>query len=227
MTIAIRWRPFIIAFTILFLTYGGYFYWDNYIKIIPEELMGKTIQRLSGLEGYTYKMELKLISNGHERQISSIKGERKDVDNFHLIGVIEGTPVEAYHLENTTYLKAGEAGKWMVIEGNKVFDQDLFMVEIDPLASFNFIKVEDLIYQGRKEIDGQKAHQLTFTPQLEHPFMNKHWFNFQYTLWLRTNGELIKGEVKGNLKARPEDQLFLILEIIDYDPKINLRPPAL
>lgn len=226
MTIFIRFKPFLIALSIILISYAGYYYWDTRIKIVPEELMAKTANRLSQLEEYRYRVELKLVSNGYERHISSVEGERKNADAFHLKGVIEGTPIEAFHLENVTYLKAGENGKWMTIPGNQVFEQELFMVEINPLASLKFINIEDLVYEGRASLNGKKLHQLSFTSELEHPFMNKHWFGFQYTVWLKPNGELVKGEVKANLRARPEDRFFMTVEITDYYPEIELKPPV-
>ncbi|MFA5535957.1 MAG: hypothetical protein WDA53_02175 [Bacillota bacterium] len=225
MTIFIRLKPFLAALVVLLVSYAGYYYWENYLKIIPEELLAKTTEKLTAVENYRYKVELKLIANGQERNISDVEGERKGEEGFHLSGVIQGTPIEAYHINNITYLKAGEKGKWMTIPGNRVFEQDLFMVEIDPLASLNFIKVDNLVYAGRVNYKGQKLHQLSFAPELEHPFMNKHWFGFQYTLWLKTNGELVKGEVAANLKARPEDRFYLTIEITDYHAKIQLEPP--
>lgn len=226
MTIFIRFKPFLIALSIILASYAGYFYWDTKVKIVPEELLVKTAEKLADLEDYRYKVELKLVSNGHERHISSIEGERKGTEGFHLKGVIEGTPIEAYHVENTTYLKAGEQGKWMTIPGNRVFEQDLFMVEIDPLASLKFVKIENLVYEGKVNFNGQKLHQLSFTPELDHPFMNKHWSDFQYTIWLKSNGELAKAEVRAILKAKPDDRFFMMVEITDYNAKIRLEPPV-
>ncbi len=226
MTIFVRLKPFLIAMSIILFSYGGYYYWNNYLKIVPEELLVKTVEKLATVENYRYKVELKLIANGHERNISSIEGERRGKEGFHLFGVIQGTPIDAYHIENTTYLKAGEKGKWMTIPGNQVFEQDLFMIEIDPLSSLKFTKIDNLVYTGKINYDGQKLHQLSFMSEPDHSFMNKHWFGFQYTLWLKTNGELVKGEIAANLKARPEDRFYMTVEITDYPAKIQLEPPV-
>lgn len=226
MAITIRWKPLFITIIIGILTYGGYFYWQNYYKVIPEDLMARTMEQLGQLESYRYRIKLELMTEGYERYISQVEGIRTKEGDFHLQGTIEGTPIEAYHIGDITYLKTGEGEKWMTIPGNKVFTQDLFMVEINPLASFNFIQVNELSYLGRKEFEGRKLHVLRCKPELDHPFMVKYWHDFTYELMVRINGELIRTEVEAILQAKPNDSMTMVIELMDYNQSFHLTPPV-
>lgn len=226
MTIKLRWKPLLFLLLWALAAYGGYVYWEKNIKIVPEALLQRTLARLSGLQSYRYMVDLRLFAEGHERYISDVEGARAGQDSFFLRGTIEGTEIEAYHIDGTTYLKSGDQGKWMTISGNEVFDQELFMVEINPLASFNFTEVLEFSYRGTKKIDGQKLHILLVKPELNHPFMEKHWRDFEYTLYVKRNGELVRGEVSAVLKAKPSDTMHMVVEIRDYNAKIELTPPV-
>ncbi|NLL19760.1 MAG: hypothetical protein GX262_12165 [Clostridia bacterium] len=226
MTLSIRWKPLIFFVMLAMLAYGGYYYWDTRIKIIPEELFQKTLEKLSQLESFRYNVELRLNTGGHERNISQIQGERDGAGAFFLTGTIEGTKIEAYHVDNNTYLRTGDAEKWMTIPGNEVFDQELFMIEIDPLAGFRFTRADEFTYLGPVKLEDQKLYILNLQPEIDHPFMVKHWRDFDYTLYVKRNGDLVKAEVTGVLKAKPTDTMTMVVEFWDYNAKIKLEPPV-
>lgn len=226
MTIKVRWKPLVIVLLFGIIAAGGYYYWDTYIKIVPETLLQRTLDKLAALRSYRYTVDLRLFAEGHERYISDIEGERAEDGSFYLKGVIEGTNIEAYHIDGTTYLKTGDQDKWMTIAGNEVFDQELFMVEINPLASFNFTEIGEFAYQGTRKIDEQKLHILSLRPKLNHPFMVKHWKDFEYVLYVKKNGELVRGEISAVLKSKPSDTMHMVVEIKDYNARIGLVPPV-
>lgn len=226
MTISVRWKPLIFLIILVMIIYGGYYYWDNRIKIIPEELFERTLVKLSQLESYRYNVDLRLNTGGHERHISQVQGERAGAGAFHLIGIIEGTKIEAYHVGNNTYLKTGDGEKWMTIPGNEVFDQELFMIEIDPLAGFRFTQTGEFTYLGPVKLDKQKLYILNLQPEIDHPFMVKHWRDFDYTLYVKRSGDLVKAEITGVLKAKPSDTMTMVVEIWDYNARIQLEPPV-
>lgn len=226
MTIKVRWKPLVIFLLFCLVAYGGYYYWDTYIKIVPETLLQRTLDKLAALKSYRYAVDLRLFAEGHERYISDIEGERAGDGSFYLKGVIQGTNIEAYHINGTTYLKSGDQDKWMTIAGNEVFDQELFMVEINPLASFHFTEIGEFSYHGKRKIDQQKLHILSLRPKLDHPFMVKHWQDFEYTLYVKKNGDLVKGVITAALKSKPSDTMHMVVEIRDYNARIELVPPV-
>lgn len=226
MTIKVRWKPLVIFLLLCFVACGGYYYWDKYIKVVPEILLQRTLDKLTELKSYRYAVNLRLFAEGHERYISDIEGERAGDGSFYLKGVIEGTSIEAYHIDGTTYLKSGDQEKWMTIAGNEVFDQELFMVEINPLASFNFTEIDEFSYLGTRKLDEQKLHILSLRPKIDHPFMVKHWQDFEYTLYVKKNGDLVRGEITAVLKAKPSDTMHMVVDIKDYNARIELVPPV-
>ncbi|HHY60990.1 MAG TPA: hypothetical protein GX504_10255 [Clostridia bacterium] len=226
MTIKVRWKPLLFLVLFSLVAYGGYRYWDKNIKIVPEVLLQRALERIEGVESYRYRVDLRLVAGGYDRYISAVNGVRAGRDAFFLEGTIEGTPIEAYHIDGTTYLRTGDQEKWMTIPGNEVFEQELFMVEIDPLASFKFSAVKEFSYRGTAKIDGQKLHILFVKPELDHPFMTKHWRDFEYLLYVKRNGELVRGEISAVLKAKPSDTMHLVVEIKDHNAKIELVPPV-
>ncbi|NLC76024.1 MAG: hypothetical protein GX750_00125 [Clostridia bacterium] len=226
MAITVRWKPLVLLLVVALLGYGGYYYWDTRIKIVPEELLQSTLEKLSQLHSYCYRVDLRLNAGGHERYISAVEGKRADAYSFYLQGTIEGTKIEAYHLGGNTYLRTGDAQKWMTIAGNEVFDKDLFMVEIDPLAGFRFKEIHEFAYLGPVKIEKQKLYILSLRPDVDHSFMNKHWRDFRYTLYVKRNGELVKAEVNGILKAKPTDSMTMVVELWSYNEPIKLEPPV-
>lgn len=226
MTIKVRWKPLLFFVLLGLMAHGGYWYWDRNIKIVPEVLLERALERLARVESYRYAVDLRLLAGGYDRYISDVTGARVGRDSFFLEGTIQGTAIEAYHIDGTTYLKTGDQGKWMTIPDNEVFDQELFMVELDPLASFRFREIIEFSYRGTTKIDGQKLHILWVKPDLDHPFMEKHWRDFEYLLYVKRNGELVKGEIFAVLKAKPSDTMHLVVDIWDCNAEIELVPPV-
>ena len=227
MVIKLRWKPLLALLAFLVVSYGGYYYYETRIKVVPEELLSETLENLRNLKSYRYKVDLRLQRGEHERQISLIEGEKAGDGSFHIWGMIEGTQVDIYHLGRVTYMQMAPDGKWMIVPQNQVFDGDLFMTEINPQATFLFTGISKLEYFGRESVDGMKLHLLTCDPVIQNSFLEKHWEDFTYRLWVQRKGpHLARAEIQARLKANNSDLMRMLVEFKDFNQDIDLQPPV-
>jgi hypothetical protein len=227
MVIKLRWKPLLVLLALLLVGYSGYFYYETRIKVVPEKLLSESLENLQKLRSYRYKVDLCLQRGEHQRQISLIEGERAADGSFHIWGTIEETPVDIYHLGRVTYMQVAPDGKWMTVPQNEVFAGDLFLTEINPQATFRFAGVSDLAYHGRDTVDGMKLHLLSCNPVVRNSFLEKHWQDFSYRLWVERRGPyLVRAEIQAKLKANDTDTMLMLVEFKDHNQHIDLQPPV-
>lgn len=211
---------------VIVLAVCGYYYYDSKIKIIPEELLQQALQNTIKADSYRYHVQLTMQVDDRSIQLSDLDGEKANARDFHLSGKMQEQPIEVYQINNVTYLKDGVDGKWMVIPDNSVFEDDYFMAEINPLASFNFTSLNQLEYRGLEKSGGKKYYVLSCAPEIKNDFLTRFWQDFEYKLYVeKRSKKLLKAEVEAVNKAKPADTLTMTVEIKDLNAHIKLTPP--
>ncbi|MDS1029182.1 hypothetical protein RDV78_01515 [Bacillota bacterium LX-D] len=222
----IIWLVILLMLALAFVTWGGYYYYNNFLKIDPNQLIEETLKKTLQTDSYRFHVKLQLQVDGRQVQLSDVQGEKANSKDFHIKGKMQNQDVEVFQINNVTYLKNGLQEKWIVVPDNPVFETESFLAEINPISSFNFSELIKLNYLGKTKEKFKKYYVFECTPTVYNQFLAKFWHNFKYKIWVEQGSRrIVKAEVTANSKAKPTDTLSMLVELKDYNAKIKLHPP--
>lgn len=216
----------VLTLFIILVGGSGYYYYENYIKVIPEELIQQALDQTLGARSYRYHVKIEMSVDNTPVIISDVEGEKANDKDFHIFGTMQDQQVEVFQIGNVTYMKDSLSDKWMVIPENPVFETEYFLAEINPLASFVFTNLTDLQYLGREKIGDDKYYVLNCKPEVNNEFLTRFWESFEYKLWIDRGKKIVRAEVKAINKAKPTDFLVMVVDLKDFNAKIKLEPPV-
>ena len=134
--------------------------------------------------------------------------------------------VEAYQIEDTTYLREGNSDKWMVMENNNIMTMQQFTTEINPLSNFSFAVPDTVDLIGKEKIDDRNCIVLECMPHVENQILNLHWKNFRYKFWVDKGKKVIaKAEVIAENKENAKSHLDLRMTLGDFNKIDNISAP--
>jgi hypothetical protein len=209
------------------ISWGGYVYYYANLKVYPDLILQEALQHAMSANSYRYQVEVRVKVNNQERKLSSISGEKTGGD-LYFYGLIHNQEVKVYQIGDRTYLWDPITGRWAAIPSNRPFDQPHFLVEANPIASFNFVSVDRITYLGREKIGNRKAYVIHCFPEVKNEFMNAWFKDFSYKIWIDTrNNAILKALIKGFFRDRPENSVFIKLKFKDYGADIKLTAPVI
>ena len=214
----------IILISILALAGKAYHEWVN--LVIPEELLPQAIERTISVDSYRYQVALQLRINGENRLLSHVRGERQH-NQFHLQGEIAGQEVDVIYVNNRIYLKDAISGRWIVNHGGNIFQQDLFMIEVNPIASLKYESLSNINYLGieRGRID---AYVIEYTPVVTNQMLTTYWQDFRYTVWIdRRSNMIFKLEIFADHRDASHNGLHMQLLLYDFNERFDIQAPVI
>lgn len=220
-----NWKTVVVIILVSILSMAGKVYYEWVNRVIPEELLPQAIERTTSVNSYRYHVGLKLTVNGDDRLLSKVKGERQN-GQFHLQGEIAGQEVDVIYVNNKVYMKDAVSGRWMVNHGGDIFQQDLFMIEVNPVASLEYEALNNINYLGieKGKVD---AYVMEYTPVVVNQMLATYWRNFKYKVWIEKRFKRIfKLEVFADHKDIPQNGLHMQLILYDFNKKLNIQAPS-
>lgn len=223
-----NWRTIVLAAAVLTVIVAGGLYYRSRAQFDPLTTISDALNNSVVEEKYRFQVETKISVHGHERHLSQVEGQKSGPTDFYIKGVMENVPVEVYQINRTTYMKDPETGKWMVTPGSELLDQELFMVEINPLSVFNFTGLGDPEYLGRQKLeDKKKYHLFALRPEVKNAFLTTYFKDFEYRVWVDPSDvRIVQGEMWARYKNNPEDWVYLKVKLWDYGKAEPLQPPV-
>jgi len=221
-----NWKTVVAIILASILGVSGKVYYEWVTLVIPEDLLPQAIERTISVDSYRYQVALQLKLNGENRLLSHVRGERRS-DQFHLQGEIAGQEVDVIYVNNRVYLKDAVSGRWMVNHGGNIFQQDLFMIEVNPIASLKYESLDNIVYFGieRGRID---AHVIEYTPVVTNQMLTTYWQNFRYTVWIDTNSKMIfKVEIFADHRDASHNGLHMQLLLYDFNERFDIQAPEM
>lgn len=223
--IKFNWKIIIIILITIFLSSGVFCYYLWTTRVIPEELLPEAINKTTSVNAYRYEVALKLDLNGEDRVLSHVKGERNG-EEFHLKGVIAAQDVEVYYVDNTVYMKDSTSDRWMTNYAGEIFQQDLFMVEINPIDSLNYKSLDNIVYLGTEK-KNSPAYVMEYNPIVKNEMLNTYWRDFKYRVWINKSFKRInKVEVFADHRDNPQNGLHMQLVLYDMQKQIKIEAPS-
>ncbi|MDW7673003.1 MAG: hypothetical protein SCK28_00555 [Bacillota bacterium] len=215
----------VVLLVVIAGSYGGFKIYQETVKIIPEELLAETLDKTLAADSYSYKVALKITTNGEERQLTDISGIKANNEEFYIKGEMYETAVEMYQFVDSTYQKDPVSGKWMMFP-TTVTDMELMMTEINPMVNFDFNRLTEVSYEGIEKVENEKKYILKCKPQVNNQFLEIYWENFEYTLWVNKGDKYIsQAAITATNKQNPENTLTLTITLSDFNESFTLEKP--
>ena len=204
----------------------GYKFYVQEVKVNPEELLVKALDTTHALKSYRFYLEAFLETEGGHIEISKVHGEWTSPGDLHLWGKMTGQEVDIYQVKDTTYFKDPLSQRWMVTPGNNPLQQDIFLVEVNPLSILKITQVKELQYKGRQKNMSGRPYLLALRPEINNALLNAYWHNFFCNLWIdRRDLYIRQAELVAEHRQKAGDSLVIRLQLYDFNKRINIEPP--
>lgn len=204
----------------------GYYLFPGKPDIPPEKAITKALYNTMNAKSYEYSVSMYTTIDGQEQQASSVQGARESAGRIHVKGRIFDAEVDFYQLDSITYNKDQLTGKWVKYTDNQINQQEIFMGELNPIASFTFKELNQARYAGAAKEDGQTLWVVKAAPVIDNPYLELFWKDFEYEFWLEPRSYRIsKARVTAVSKTSPDNKMELKVEFRNYNGDITLRPP--
>ncbi|WP_418791679.1 hypothetical protein [Phosphitispora sp. TUW77] len=222
---AVRWLIFVFLLVTCLGTAKHYLFPTD-PDSPPREVIGKALKNTEKAKQYEYTIKMFTTIDGTEKQVSEVQGQRESLERIHISGRIFNSEVEFYLYDNDTYTKDQLTGEWIKLTGNQLNQQEIFMAELNPLASFTYKELEQAAFDGSEGNGPGKLLVYSALPVVDNPYMETLWKDFKYRFWLEPRSLFIhKGEVTAVSKNGSADKLRLVVELRNYNSNIKINPP--
>ncbi len=204
----------------------GYFLFPGDPEIEPRIAISQGLQNTERAKSYKYNIKMTTTIDGKQEAASIVKGERERDNRIHFSGNIFESEVDFYLIDSTTYYKDQITGEWNQVTNGEVNQQDIFMQEINPLASFKYREIINSKFTGTETIDGRNCWVYTADVSVNNPYMEILWKDFKCRLWLTPKSLLIRRALlTGVGKDKPQNKLELLVEFSEFNKGIKITPP--
>jgi len=189
----------------------------------PTELVAHGLERLNRATSFRYTVTQQQWVEGKERVLTQIQGE-KDGENTRIWGQLVGTDVEMVKVKDSIYNRDPFVKRWVKFAGS-LSTQEVFLAELDPLASLQFKEIGEVVLLGNEKVNGEKTYVCAIKPSVQNQIMAEFWTDFTYRLFVRkTDTTVVKAEIQAKSKAKGEP-MTMILEFKDIGQKISVQAP--
>lgn len=224
-----RWRAIIITglVSLIILGLGWYFLRGANPFVSAEEMLDQALNQAYAAQSYRYKLVSELNVSGQSQIWSEVLGEKADANTLHLTGTMVNTPIELYQAGDTSYNKDPFTNRWYTVSGYDLTRQEILLMEVNPLANFNFKEIVEIDNRGLEEVGRNNCWVLDCIADLENPLLEVLWQDYQFRFWIDPEGSVLrKGQLTAVSKTNPETRLTITAEFYDYNQPIQLTLPT-
>jgi hypothetical protein len=217
----------IILLGILLVILGVDYYREN-TKIIPKELLSKSINNTLSAKSYRFKTKSTINLDGEGKVFSNLTGEKSGENCFHVTGSMLGTEVNVYQINNTTYRMDPLTQRWIITDNNSLIKESLLMAELNPLSNFYFKELVSASYLGKEKISNKKLYKLECIPKVQNKWLDNYFKDLKYLVWVDKKHQLInKAIVTATSKENESGRLTVEVELYNHNEKITIEAPVL
>ncbi|MBC7105284.1 MAG: hypothetical protein H5T97_05045 [Firmicutes bacterium] len=192
----------------------------------PQELLNEALSRTAASKSFGYRAEARLLVDGREQYVSNVEGVWVAPDRAHIKGVVVNTPVEYIQVRDTVYMRDQFSGRWLILPGSSLPQSELFATELNPLAVLRLKETGEVQNRGRERVDGTRAVVLGVRGTPDHPFLESHFTDFDYTLWVDPgSARLVQARLRAASRAGANAGVELLLRFRDFDHNITVNAP--
>lgn len=189
----------------------------------PQSMVILGLENLNKAGSFSYGITQQQTVDGQQRLLSRITGYKSGED-IHIQGQLAGSEVEMIKTGDILFNKDPFSKEWIRFTDVSVV-QEVFLVELNPLAALQLKEMGEVMYKGQEEIDGKKHWVCTLKPSVQNQMMERFWSDFEYTAYIsKASKTLVKAEIWAANKETKEP-MSIILEFKDIGRKISIQPP--
>ncbi len=205
----------------------AYYFLETRFKVEPSALLEEALDNTLKTKSFRYKVNINLISEDDRKLLSDIQGEKASNGDYHLEGTMDGDRIEVYKTGNTTYIRGGEGKTWMKIPGDDILKQELYMLELNPLGSFNITSANSIKYKGIKKLNGRKCFVLDVCPEIDNEFLETYFKDFTYQLFIdREHRRIVRADIEAANKKDSSKKVEVKVELTGFGDPIKIKTPA-
>ncbi|MGE4272946.1 MAG: hypothetical protein AB7E31_08760 [Desulfitobacterium sp.] len=189
----------------------------------PIELLTHGLEELTQATSFRYAMIQHQMVEGKDRILNEIVGE-KDGENTRISGEIVGTDVEMILTVEGLYMKDPFSKRWIRYPSVPAA-HEVFLAELNPLASLQFKEYGEVVLQGQEKLDDLKTWVIKFNPTIQNQAMESGWTEFSYIVFIGKRDQLIH-RVVIEAKSKTDSQMMsLTMDFKDYGERIDISVP--
>ncbi|MEL1134724.1 hypothetical protein AAC978_06000 [Desulfitobacterium sp. THU1] len=189
----------------------------------PIELLTHGLEELTQATSFRYTMIQHQMVEGKDRILNEIVGE-KDGENTRISGEIVGTDVEMILTVEGLYMKDPFSKRWIRYPSVPAA-HEVFLAELNPLASLQFKEYGEVVLQGQEKLDDSKTWVIKFNPTIQNQAMESGWTEFSYIVFVGKKDQLIHRVVIEAKRKTDNQMMSLTMNFKDYGEKINISVP--
>ncbi|ABB14232.1 hypothetical protein [Carboxydothermus hydrogenoformans] len=210
-----------IAVTLIIFIFGIkiYFANDNY-----PDLIKKAVLEVENLSSYRYTSEVRIMEREKVEYLSRVEGVKTGEGTW-VKGEILETPVEILCIDNTTYFRDSQTGRWLTFPGIKLEEAEALVNELNPLRVLAFNRVENVRFRGTEKIDGEKCLVLEGRPDYQHPILKHLYYDYEGKFYLAKKDKKLKRVVL-RAKSRFNKTVILAVRITFREAGKEVKLPA-
>lgn len=190
----------------------------------PQSMVILGLENLSKADSFSYSITQQQTVDGQQRLLTRIAGYKSGED-IHIQGQLAGSEVEMIKTGNILFNKDPFSKEWIRFSDISVV-QEVFLVELNPLAALQLKEIGEVMFKGQEEIDGKKHWVCTLKPSVQNQMMERFWSDFEYTMYIsKVSKTLVKAEIRA-VNKESKEPMSIILEFKDIGRKISIQPPG-
>lgn len=203
-----------------------YFITPKNPDISPQTAIDKSLNNTDATQSYEYSIKVNTVIDGKKQLASDVSGEKQDSAHIHFKGQIYEAEVDFYLFDKDTYNKDMVSGEWVKISNYQLNQQDIFLQELNPVASLRYKELSAVKFLGTETLNGRNVWVYSASPVISNPYMTLLWTNFRYKLWVEPGNFLIhKAIVTAVSKNNVKDEFNLQVEFSNFNKAIVIKPP--
>lgn len=206
--------------TMVLLNWGGF---NGRVQMAPEQLLAEALQK--SLQSSSYRFEVDVKPGGRETFIHA-QGERVAPNKVKVKGQIQKTAVEYIQISDKLYMRDSFSNRWLAVNGSTMAQSELFMMEFNPLALFNFKDVPEIRLREKEKVEGKTYLVVECSPNIQNPYLEMKYSDFECKLWIDPSSRRIsRANMLAKTLANERDMISINLKFWDYDKDIVIEAP--
>ncbi|GAV23954.1 hypothetical protein [Carboxydothermus pertinax] len=174
-----------------------------------QELIKKAFEEIEKEASYSYTSEVRLLEKEKVNYLSQVEGI-KTTNGAWAKGKILGTPVEILCIDDTTYFRDVQTGKWLTFKGINLRDAQALVNELNPLKVLAFNQIKNLRYRGTETVGGVRCIVFEGWPEYTHPVLKHLYHDYEGKFYLEKKNKKLKRVV---LRAKSSFNRTIVLAV--------------
>ena len=189
-----------------------------------QEILQDAFLKMQKLSSYSYTSEVRIMEKEKVTYLSQVEGIKSEKGAW-AKGTILGTPVEILCVNNTTYFRDVQDGKWVTLKGINLGEAESLVNELNPLKVLAFDEIKNVRYRGVEKIDGVNCLVFEGWPSYIHPVLKHLYYDYEGKFYIEKRSKKIKRVIL-RAKSRFNQNIVLAVRITFKESGSRVKLPS-